>query len=96
VANVRIHGTTGETPITRFERDEAHRLKSLGGGRPSDRYANCPVSSATIAPSLSADRRSRQRHPERPRCCVLLPNRKQRAELLMARAKKATEVPIDP
>jgi transposase len=34
VANVRTHGTTGEAPITRFERDEAHRLKPLGG-RPS-------------------------------------------------------------
>jgi hypothetical protein len=34
VANVRTHGTTGETPIVRFERDEAHRLKPLGG-RPS-------------------------------------------------------------
>jgi len=30
VANVRIHGTTGEAPIARFERDEAHRLKPLG------------------------------------------------------------------
>jgi hypothetical protein len=34
VANVRSHGTTGEAPIARFERDEAHRLKGLGG-RPS-------------------------------------------------------------
>ena len=34
VANVRIHGTTGEVPMIRFERDEAHRLKPLGG-RPS-------------------------------------------------------------
>jgi len=34
IANVRIHGTTGEVPIVRFERDEAHRLKPLGG-RPS-------------------------------------------------------------
>jgi hypothetical protein len=34
VANVRIHGTTGEAPIIRFARDEAHRLKPLGG-RPS-------------------------------------------------------------
>lgn len=29
VANVRIHGTTGEAPMVRFERDEAHRLKPL-------------------------------------------------------------------
>lgn len=31
VANVRIHGTTGEAPIIRFARDEIHRLKPLGG-----------------------------------------------------------------
>jgi len=34
IANVRVHGTTGEAPIVRFEREEAHRLKPLGG-RPS-------------------------------------------------------------
>lgn len=34
IANVRIHGTTGEVPMVRFERDEAHRLKPLGQ-RPS-------------------------------------------------------------
>lgn len=28
-ANVRIHGTTGEAPLVRFERDERHRLKPL-------------------------------------------------------------------
>jgi transposase len=31
IANVRIHGTTGEAPLVRFERDEAHRLKPMGG-----------------------------------------------------------------
>ncbi len=31
VANVCIHGTTGEAPIIRFARDEIHRLKPLGG-----------------------------------------------------------------
>ena len=30
VANVRVHGTTGEAPIARFARDEAHRLQALG------------------------------------------------------------------
>lgn len=30
VANVRVHGTTEEAPIVRFDRDEAHRLKPLG------------------------------------------------------------------
>ncbi len=34
VANIRMHGTTGEAPTERFERDEVHRLKPLGG-RPS-------------------------------------------------------------
>jgi hypothetical protein len=32
--NVRVHGTTGEAPSARFQRDEAHRLKPLGD-RPS-------------------------------------------------------------
>lgn len=31
IANARIHGTTGEPPRMRFERDEAHRLAPLGG-----------------------------------------------------------------
>ena len=30
-ADVRLHGTTGEPPRVRFDRDEAHRLKPLGG-----------------------------------------------------------------
>jgi hypothetical protein len=30
VANVRVPGTTGEAPIARFARDEAHRLQALG------------------------------------------------------------------
>jgi transposase len=34
VADVREHGTTGETPRLRFERDEAAALKSLGGRTP--------------------------------------------------------------
>ncbi len=36
VADVRVHGTTGEAPILRFERDEAAALRSLAG-RPSFR-----------------------------------------------------------
>jgi transposase len=31
VANERSHGTTEEAPMLRFQRDEAHRLKPLGG-----------------------------------------------------------------
>jgi len=34
IANVRAHGTTGEAPIVRFQRDEAHRLKPLGDRPP--------------------------------------------------------------
>lgn len=34
VADVRIHGTTGEAPLVRFQRDEAHRLRPLAD-RPS-------------------------------------------------------------
>ena len=34
VADVRIHGTTAERPIERFERDEAAALKPLGGRPP--------------------------------------------------------------
>ena len=34
VANMRVHGTTGEAPITRFKRDEVHRLKPLGSRQP--------------------------------------------------------------
>jgi transposase len=34
VADVRVHGTTGEPPLTRFLRDEAHRLRPLAD-RPS-------------------------------------------------------------
>jgi transposase len=30
VANARVHGTTGETPMARFAREEAARLKPLG------------------------------------------------------------------
>jgi transposase len=34
IANVRVHGTTGEEPMARFERDEAHRLKPLNDRAP--------------------------------------------------------------
>ncbi len=34
VADVRLHGTTGEAPITRFERDEAATLRPLAGRPP--------------------------------------------------------------
>lgn len=34
IADIRIHGTTGERPIDRFEREEAKALKSLKGRPP--------------------------------------------------------------
>lgn len=34
IANARIHGTTGEAPIVRFRRDEAHRLAPLADRAP--------------------------------------------------------------
>ena len=34
VADVRVHGTTGETPIARFEREERQALRSLSGRPP--------------------------------------------------------------
>jgi transposase len=34
IADQRVHGTTGETPLLRFERDEAAALKALGGRPP--------------------------------------------------------------
>ncbi|NUZ07369.1 IS21 family transposase [Schlegelella koreensis] len=34
VADIRLHGTTGEPPIVRFERDERTRLKPLPGKAP--------------------------------------------------------------
>ena len=34
VADVRVHGTTGEAPIVRFEREEAAVLRPLGGRPP--------------------------------------------------------------
>jgi transposase len=34
IADVRVHGTTGEAPLLRFQRDEAAGLKPLGGRPP--------------------------------------------------------------
>ena len=34
VADRRVHGTTGEAPIARFERDEARALRPSGGRPP--------------------------------------------------------------
>ena len=59
---MRIHGTTGEAPIARFERDEAHRLKPLGGRPPFGSLARTDAaSSATTAPSRSTPTATRCR-----------------------------------
>ena len=34
IADVRVHGTTGEAPIARFQRDEAKAHKSIAGVPP--------------------------------------------------------------
>ena len=34
VADTRIHGTTGEAPRLRFDRDEAHALRTVSGVPP--------------------------------------------------------------
>ena len=34
IADVRVHGTTGEAPLVRFERDEAAALRPLNGRPP--------------------------------------------------------------
>jgi hypothetical protein len=36
IADVRMHGTTGEAPLVRFERDEAFALKPLAGRPPPE------------------------------------------------------------
>ena len=40
VADVRVHGTTGEAPIARFQRDEARALRPLAGTPPFAGRAN--------------------------------------------------------
>ena len=72
VANVRVHGTTGEEPITRFERDEAHRLKPLGSRPPFGSLRELTRISRQrlrrrgrhqqLLGALAIDRRARRRH----------------------------------
>jgi IstB-like ATP binding protein len=53
LANLRTHGTTGAVPIVRFERDEAHRLKPLGGGSRSDCCAaTCPHDAGSLGENV--------------------------------------------
>jgi hypothetical protein len=34
IADIRVHGTTGEVPLVRFDRDERSALRALGGKAP--------------------------------------------------------------
>ena len=71
VADVRVHGTTGEPPIERFERDEASALRPLAGqgavpagarAQPSGAHRRLHrVRHQPLQRSLAADRRERHR-----------------------------------
>ena len=51
VADVRVHGTTGETPIAQVARDDASALRPLAGTPPFISPAICRGGLAPIAPS---------------------------------------------
>jgi hypothetical protein len=46
VADTRVHGTTGELPIVRFERDEVKALKPLPGKAPFPQSARTRAAGA--------------------------------------------------
>ena len=53
VADRRIHGTTGEPPITRFERDEATALRPIDGRPPFRQVRELSRRVHSTAPSRS-------------------------------------------
>ena len=55
-ANVRRHGTTGERPVDRFERDERRALGPLAG-RPYWRLGAAPAPAPRPRPAVSVQRR---------------------------------------
>jgi hypothetical protein len=57
IADVRVHGTTGETPLLRFERDEAAVLQPLKG-HPPFREVRDLVPGASFESARSNSRRS--------------------------------------
>lgn len=62
VANVRTHGTTGEQPVLRFERDEEHLLRPLAE-RPYRSLVLLPATESTpkrsaALPAVTVERRS--------------------------------------
>jgi len=60
-ANVRLHGTTGERPLDRFERDERQALLPLadqGYRRPGARQARTAIQPPVVASSIKVQHRS--------------------------------------
>ena len=55
-ANVRRHGTTGERPVDRFERDERRALGPLAG-RPYWRLGAAPAPAPRPRPAVPVQRR---------------------------------------
>ncbi len=66
-ANVRRHGTTGERPVDRFERDERRSLRPLAH-HPYRRLGSQPAAAArrttVLAPSIQVQRRSLREYSE--------------------------------
>jgi hypothetical protein len=61
IADRRVHGSTGETPLLRFECDEARALKALDGRPPPELVegpAGAPAGAAGAAGLYSRSRHS--------------------------------------
>ena len=54
-ANVRVHGTTGERPVDRFERDERAALRPLAGQPYRRLGAATPAATAPSRPQVAVD-----------------------------------------
>ena len=80
IADVRVHGTTGEPPLERFERDEAAALRPIAGRPPFRQIrelvrkvqADCAVEidTNTYSRALAADRRERAGQRRAPAVCA--------------------------
>ncbi len=62
-ANVRLHGTTGERPADRFERDERGALGALAG-RPYRRLGAAQAAAPRARPAVQVQRRSLKDYAE--------------------------------
>ena len=70
VADVRVHGTTGEVPMVRFEREERQALRPLNG-RPERCLRGCghePLQRALAADRRPGQRRGQRRQGPHPPC----------------------------